>query len=350
MNTAAAPVDPSALRVVTGDAAAEGVVARLDAAGLGDGFPMASPTAAKVSAMLAGRTADEPVEPLAPLCYPATVEDVAVCAVLAGCAPGVLPYLLAAVDAVTADEFNLLGVSTTTGNAAAGIIVHSAGRLQHPFATGANCLGPTPVNAAFGRAFALACRVLGGAVPGTLDMATLGQPAKFALCLAEEQAPAGWQTWHEFRGAPADRDAVTVFCTAGNLEVADTWSDTARGLLESLAAATPLPAGISANGELVGGGQQLYVLPPEWVVRLVAEGWTRESTGAYLYEHAVLPVDRLPASALSRLTEGARGQQVLRCARAPADYLVLCTGGTGVKAAYLPSWPGGSIAVTREVR
>lgn len=350
MDDAGALTDLAALRVLTAGVTAESVVSVLQRPGLSDGQPMIAPTSHRVTAMLAGRVPDEPVEPLAPLYLPATIEDLATCAVVAGCEPGVLPYLSAAVTAVAAPEFNLLGVATTTGNAAVGVVVHGSGRLRHPFAGGANCLGPTSGNTSFGRAFALAGRVLGGAVPGVLDMATLGQPAKLALCLAEELPPAGWPSWHEHRGMPADRDAVTVFATAGLLEIADTWSDTARGLVESLAAATPLPTGIGASGELIGGGQQLYVLPPEWVQRLVAEGWSRESIGSYLYAHALQPIDRLPASALSRLTDEVRGEAVLRCARSPADFLLICSGGTGVKAAYLPSWPGGSIAVSAVVQ
>lgn len=349
MSEPSGPLDPAALRVVSAGESADDVVTRLDRHGLGDGLPLVSPTRPRVTAMLAGRAQDEPVAELVPLPYAATVEDVAQCAVLAGCAPGALPYLLAAVDAVAAPEFNLLGVSTTTGNAAVGVVVHGDGAPRHGFDTGANCLGPSRVNATFGRALALACRLLGGAVPGVLDMATLGQPAKLALCLAEGEVPQGWTSWHRSRGCAAGSDAVTVFATAGLLEVADTWSASALGLLESLASATPLPAAVSASGELVGGGQQLYVLPPEWVVRLVAEGWTRESVGAFLHEHAVLAVDRLPAAAASRLSDPARESGVLRCASSPDDFLLVCAGGTGVKAAYLPSWPGGSRAVTRPV-
>lgn len=349
MSESSGPLDPAALRVVTGDGSADDVVTRLDRHGLGDGLPVVPPTRARVTAMLAGRAPDEPVPELVPLPYAATVEDVALCAVLAGCEPGVLPYLVGAVDAVAAPEFNLLGISTTTGNAAVGVVVHGDGPPRHGFDTGANCLGPSRVNTSFGRALALACRLLGGAVPGLLDMATLGQPAKLTLCLAEGEVPAGWTSFHSSRGCASGSDAVTVFGAAGLLEVADTWSATARGLLESLASATPLPAAVSASGDLVGGGEQLYVLPPEWVVRLVAEGWTRESVGGFLHEHAVLPVDHLPAAASSRLTDRARERGVLRCASSPDDFLLVCTGGTGVKAAYLPSWPGGSRAVTRVV-
>lgn len=345
------PVAPTLpeLRVVTAQIPAERALAEVARVGAGDGLPLRRPTPERVTAMLAGRDPAQTVPALPPLLLPATVEDVATCAVLAGCAPPALPYLVAALAAATAPEFNLLGVTTTTGNAAVGVVVHDADGDQLVPAVGHNCLGTAEVNTALGRALALACRLLGGALAGSLDMATVGQPAKLTLCTAEGAAPEGWTQLHVARGMRPGSAAVTVFATSGILEIADTESDSAAGLLGTLAAAIPLPAAIHSAGDLLGGGQQLLVLPPEWAGRLASDGWSRESIGEFLYDRAVLPVDRLPTSGRSRITDEVAAQGLIRTARSPADFLVVVAGGVGMKAAYLPSWPGGSMAVTAPV-
>ena len=46
-----------------------------------------------------------------------TAEHAAINAVMAGCAPEYLPVVGAAVEAIAAPEFNLLGIATTTGSA-----------------------------------------------------------------------------------------------------------------------------------------------------------------------------------------------------------------------------------------
>ncbi len=341
--------DLSALKVLTGGRDPGAAAAELGRCSAGDGLPLVAPTADRVRAMLAGQAPESPVAPLPPLMMSATAEDVAVCAVLAGCAPGWLRFIAAAMEAAAAPEFNLLGISTTTGNAAVGVILHGPGPVRLGAAGGPGCLGPSAITAAVGRAVALSGRLLGGALPGTLDMATVGQPAKLSMCLAEPVPPAGWTALHVARGCPPGSDAVTVFGASGIIEVADTSSDSGQGLLETLAAATPLPAGVSSDGTVLGGGQQLFVLPPEWVTRLVADGCTRETAAAFMYEHAVLPLDRLPTSARFRLSDDVWRAGQLRSARSAADVLFVCAGGPGVKAAYLPSWPGGSTAVTRAV-
>src|SRR3954452_18950811 len=69
--------------------------------GFTDGLPVVAPTPARVVRMLEG-TSREPAEVVAvipPNLVPATVEKVAVNAVLAGCRPEYLPVVLAAVEA-----------------------------------------------------------------------------------------------------------------------------------------------------------------------------------------------------------------------------------------------------------
>src|SRR5918995_1286098 len=77
-----------------------------------DGLPIMPPTEAAVSKMLAASDRDpqEVLGILAPRQGEATVEKVAINAVMAGCLPEYLPVVLTAVEAVAHPAFNLGGV------------------------------------------------------------------------------------------------------------------------------------------------------------------------------------------------------------------------------------------------
>src|SRR5262249_5461854 len=84
--------------------------------GATDGAPVIPPTPARVARMLASvrRAPAEVVAVLAPRDTPATLEALAINAVMAGCLPEYFPVLVAAVEAIGQPEFGLGAVSTTT--------------------------------------------------------------------------------------------------------------------------------------------------------------------------------------------------------------------------------------------
>ena len=90
-----------------------------------DGLPIIPPTIGRVEDML--RYATQPAEmvigALDPLQGVATVEKIAVNAVMAGCEPAYLPVVVAAVEAIVEPDFNLRGVQTTDENVAPLLVV-----------------------------------------------------------------------------------------------------------------------------------------------------------------------------------------------------------------------------------
>ena len=84
--------------------------------GWSDGLPLVPPTPERVHRMLEGTTRDptEVVAEAPPDLVELTVEKVAINAVMAGCRPEYLPWVLAALEAVCTDEFNVHGVLATT--------------------------------------------------------------------------------------------------------------------------------------------------------------------------------------------------------------------------------------------
>jgi hypothetical protein len=95
------------------------------AAGHGDGLPVVPPTAARLAAAVHGvGDPDAVLGQVPPLFGELTVRAVAWYAVLAGCPAAALPVVVAAVRAALEPGFNLLGITTTTGAPAVGVLVH----------------------------------------------------------------------------------------------------------------------------------------------------------------------------------------------------------------------------------
>ena len=76
--------------------------------------------------------------------------------------------------------------------------------------------GGHPANVCIGRALRLAMMNIGGAKPGVSDMALLGHPGKFSMCLAEAEH-ASFPPMSEMWGYPAGSDVVTVLGTEAAL-------------------------------------------------------------------------------------------------------------------------------------
>src|SRR3954465_13842018 len=187
--------------------------------GVTDGLPVVPPTPERVMRMLEGTTPAPPAPPgrvrrrpeapppapqalvatLPPYDGAATVEKVAINAVMAGCTPEHLPLVLAAVHAAARPEFALHGLVATT---------HPAGPVVVAFGTDAglnaagNCLGQGErANLCVGRALQLTVRNVGGGRPRVEDRAAHGQPGKVGLCFGER---------HEGNPWPSPYDEPTV--------------------------------------------------------------------------------------------------------------------------------------------
>lgn len=322
----------------------------LTAEGIGDGHPVIPPRTVLVEMMLGAADRDAELGPIAPLHRTATVEDVAVCAVLAGCPPEALPALVAAVRAVQQERFNLLGLTTTTGSAAIGMVLHGAAAEAVGANAGANYLGPGNVaNASMGRALAMVLRVVGGALPGQIDVAIAGQPAKYGLCFADLPREPDWPGLHEERGADAGDGAVTVLGVAGTIEVVDATSKDVVDLLDTLAYALLLPVATAGDGTTLGSGEPIVVVPPEWRTRLREAGWSKERVRRHLWEKSWVPVDRLAYGLAGRAHPDTLTAGRMRAAREARDITILVAGGPGTKATLLPLW-GGTRSVTVPVR
>jgi hypothetical protein len=90
-----------------------------------DGLPIVLPTVERVRAMVAGsgRHAGEVIGVVPPRWAEATVENIAINAVMAGCLPSSMPLLIAAVQAACDPAFGLYSVQATTHPCAVMLLV-----------------------------------------------------------------------------------------------------------------------------------------------------------------------------------------------------------------------------------
>lgn len=193
--------------------------------GFSDGLPLVAPTPERVLRMLAGTRRDpqEVVAVVPPNLAPATVEKIAINAVMAGCRPEYLPVVIAAVEAVCTDEFNIHGVNATTMGASPVLVVNGPIRERIGMNMKLAALGNgNRANATIGRAVRLVIRNLGGAKPGGVDRSTLSNPMKFTMCFAEWEERAPWEPLHVERGFRRKESVVTAFAmTSGPVQIVD---------------------------------------------------------------------------------------------------------------------------------
>ena len=280
--------------------------------GWSDGFPLWAPTRERVDAMLKGtrRTPEEVVAVLAPGGGLATVEKIAVNAVMAGCQPEHLPLLVAAVDAISDPRFMLRSVSQSTGAHAPFMLVNGPIVKKLGINTGRCALGPgaqSAVNTVLGRTIRLIYMNLGHAYPGVMDMDTLGSPTKYSMCLGENEDASPWQPFHVEKGFDRDASVVTMHSTYALMEVEDNIGTIPEQILSSVCS-NACSRGIKSVGYWLQGwradptvgvqvkDRHMLILGPVHCAIFKKHGWSKQDIRNYLYKHARMPFEQLIAN------------------------------------------------------
>lgn len=178
------------------------------------GAPIDMPTREAVDEMLQAvdLPADHIVGKIPPLMGMATVEKIAVNAVMAGCLPIYMPVLIAAVKAALDDKIKLEAwccsqstwgpVVTVSGKVAKDIGLNTDGHFLSP------CYR---ANATIGKAFGLIMLNIGGVRPGYEDLSEMGHEFRNGFCMGDNMEQNPWQPLHVDFGLDAADSAVTMF-------------------------------------------------------------------------------------------------------------------------------------------
>jgi hypothetical protein len=318
-----------------------------------DGLPVVPPTEERVLLMLTGtsRPPDEVVATVPPDLVDVTVEKVAIAAVMAGCRPEYLPWVLTAVEAICTDEFNIHGVLATTMPVGPVIVCSGPGTRAVGMNSGVNVLGQgNRANATIGRAVQLVVRNVGGGRPGEIDRAAHGNPGKLGLCFAENDAESPFGTLAAQLGVEGG-DVVTVFAGEGPRCAVDQLSRTPESLAGSLA--VQLQA--LHHHKLVMAFDAILVMGPEHARVFGDAGWDRERILFELHLRLTTPAAELERGA-GGIAEGIPlGLTTAALPKFTPNGLMLAYagGGAGLFSAVIAGWVNGdkgSKPVTRSVR
>lgn len=260
-----------------------------------DGLPLAPPTRDAVDEMLEGT--DLPTDQVIGLVEPgggeATIEKIAINAVMAGCLPQYMPLVIAAVEAITDPKFDLREIQCTSCNMSPFLVVSGQKIIENlnindSFST----IGPGwKSNATIGRAVRLIMINLGYTWPGVNDMKTLGSPFKFLTLMAEnENAYKGaWEPLRVAEGYPEDQPTISVMpAMSWQPDIVQPEPPTVKRIIEYIS-----KQGKVKHDRLVGnwGMDNLVLLCASTFDCIRREGYSRKE-----FQKALVDAIQIPAS------------------------------------------------------
>ncbi|MBI4240647.1 MAG: hypothetical protein HY613_02930 [Candidatus Rokubacteria bacterium] len=324
-------------------------IEELHARGLTDGLPVVLPAPARVRDAVAasGRSAAELIALVPPRYGRATVEKVAVNAVMAGCRPEYLSVVIAGVEAMCDDAFGLLGISGTTDAVAPLFLINGPVRRALDINSGVGLFGPGwRANATIGRALRLIWVNIGGAKPGVISMSTFSQPGRYTYCIGENEEANPWEPFHVEHGfAPGDSTVAVLAGEAPHVTSAST-SRTARDLLLTIARSLE----VVGNHKVTALGDTLIIFSPEHARTIAGDGWSKADVRSFLWERLRKPVkDLLPGRdggeglrerMLAGIAHPETDETPIPKFRAPENLKIVVAGGTaGRFTAVVAGWP-----------
>ncbi|MBI4081180.1 MAG: hypothetical protein HY423_01080 [Candidatus Lambdaproteobacteria bacterium] len=320
-----------------------------------DGLPIIPPTLERVQAMIAasGRAAGDTVAVVPPRWAEASIENVAINAVMAGCLPEHMPVLVAALEAACDPAFALYSVQATTHPCAVLMVVTGpiTERLKLNHLHGV--YGPGfRANASLGRAMRLVLLNVGGGIPAKGDQSTQGSPAKFSYCIAENEPGTPWEPFRVALGFGKGDSTVTVFSGEAPHNVNDHVCTSAYTVLKVIASTMSTLAHNHVTA--VKMGDTLVVLGPEHAHTIAAGGLSRRDAQQFLFDHARNPAKTIHDGGPNRQENWPkwvpRGdpEAMIPIVARPEDIHILVAGGPGKHSSFVPCF-GFSKSVTRRI-
>jgi len=274
-----------------------------------DGLAIAPPTEKAVAEMISGTDlpADHVVAKIIPRLGKATIEKIAVNAVMAGALPTHMPVLIAAVQAMMDPRSRFDTFEVSTGSWAPFLILNGPIRNDIHVNSSSGALSPGDIaNAAIGRAVGLIVKNIGGARKGIEDMGVIGNPGKYSLVLGEYEEESPWEPLHVERGFKKEDSTVTMFLP--NTYIQTIPRDTnAKGFLETYASLNP-------------GSMSCIVVVPTHAKVLSNEGWTKKRVKEYVLKNSVSPYPPV---------QGGQGTPIPPTTPGLDDLMIIVAGGPG---------------------
>ena len=247
-----------------------------------DGFPIIPPTEEAVGEMLTGTDLppDHLLGKLESRLGKATIEKIAIAAVMAGALPTYMPVLIAGTKLLIESERGFMGYTTfgfSTGSWSPFWIINGPVRNDIRVNNSSGALSPGNIaNAAIGRAMGLIIKNIGGVRKGVEDMGVMGNPMKYSMVIAENEEESPWEPLHVEYGYAKDESTITVSYPQSYIQHWPYSSD-AEGILRSII------------DHILRGMRYTFILTPPHAKNLNREGWTKEDIKKFIAEYTRVP-------------------------------------------------------------
>jgi hypothetical protein len=121
----------------------------------------------------------------------------------------------------------------------------------------------------------------------------MGQPGRYTMCIAENEAASPWEPLHVTLGLAADESAVTALGATGTMNVLTPRSDVSAML-------TLLGDALAYLGNpniVMGKGTVAVLITPGHAQAMARAGLSKADAAAEIWARSSIPIERFPAAA-----------------------------------------------------
>lgn len=264
-----------------------------------DGLPIIPPTVERVQAFLkfTDHQPDEVLGVLAPENRQATIWNVAVNGVMAGCRPEYMPVLIAVVEAIAEPDFHLRDAGATPGWEPL-IILNGpiAKELDFNYESGILRAG-RQANTSIGRFIRLYMRNVAGLriAPGSTDKGSIGLGLNVVVAENEDAvSDLGWESFSSQRGFNRSDNVVTVQSALSTTIPIYSAGDTALDHMDTLVEVFGGTCAFWSHTAVRKGKYfPLLIISPGVAKVIARDGWTKREIQQHLFEHTKVSVRAL---------------------------------------------------------
>jgi hypothetical protein len=265
-----------------------------------EGIPIVPPTIEKVDEFLrfTDRSPTEVLGTLLPDSREATIWNIAVNGVMAGCRPEYMPVLIALVEVMVDPQYGVEHSSNSPGAEALitvnGPIIND---LDFNYGQGVLRVG-FQANTSIGRFWRLYLRNVAGFLPHNTDKGTFGNTWRVVLAENEDAlAEIGWKSTSVDQGFNKDENVVTVARYTSGGVIISVFGSSAKEMLPYLEDGLVRHIGweiVFTTGTLASPGyacsQRPHLILSPCIAEVLAKsGYSKDDVREHLYEHARIP-------------------------------------------------------------
>jgi len=268
-----------------------------------DGLPIVPPTLDRVRAFLryTERNPQEVIGNLAPENREATIWNVAVNGVMAGCRPEYMPVLIAAVEALADPDFHLRDAGATPGWEPLIILNGPIVKQLNFNYENAVLRAGRQANTSIGRFIRLYMRNVPGLriAPGNTDKGSIALGMNVVLAENEDAvSELGWDSFSSARGFARSDNVVTVQSALAPTIPIYTAGDRALDHMETFVEIFGGTCAFWSHTAIRRGKYfPLLIISPGVAKVIARDGWTKKEMQRHLFEHTKVSVRALQAHA-----------------------------------------------------